>query len=272
MPLITVTRSLGSGGAEIARLVANKLNILLYDDEKFQEEAIKLGIRSKDLRSLDEKAPGLFDRILTNKPELYLDLMESVVYEVAKAGQGVIMGHGSQFLLGDFGCAFHVFIYASEACRIKNLRDRHDVTLELAEKVIYKNDHSQEGMWRYAFHREWKDLSLYDLIINTEKLGIDQAAKLIIDTAASQVIQECTMTALDAMERLSLTKRIEAALLKARFSLSFLHIEVPQVGSACLRGFVNTKEDRDRLIEVVKKVPGVSEVQAEIGYRPMAGI
>jgi cytidylate kinase len=272
MPLITITRSLGSGGAEIARCVAKKLDITLYDDEKLQKEAVKLGIRSNDLKSLDEKAPGLFDRIWTNKPELYLNLLESVVYEVSKAGRGVIIGHGSQFLLGEFGCALHVFIYASEACRIHILKERHDVTPEVAEKVIRKNDINQQGMWRYAFHREWNDLSLYDLIINTEKLGTDQAANLIIDTARSQVIQECTMTALDAMERLSVTKRIEAALLRAGFSLSFLHIDVPKKGIAYMRGLVEAGVEPDRLVEVVKKVPGVADVEIEIGYRPMTGI
>lgn len=272
MALVTITRSLGSGGTEIARLVAKELNIPLYDDNKFQEEAIRLGIRSEELKSLDEKTPGLFDRIWSNRPELYLDLMESVVYAVAKGGKGVIIGHGSQFLLQDFGCALHVFIYASEACRIQNVKKSYNVTAEVAEKVIHKSDHEQHGMSRYAFHRAWNDLWLYDLLINTEKLGIDLGTKLIVETALSQVIEECSLTALDAMDRLSLTKRIEAALLRANFSLSFLHIDVPKKGVAYLRGFVDGREERDHMVKVVGKVSGVSEVRTEIGYRPMASV
>jgi hypothetical protein len=72
----------------------------------------------------DEKAPGLFSRLLSHKPEVYLDLLEVLIYEVARHGKGVILGHGAQFLLWDFGCALHVCIYASESTRIQNLTDQ----------------------------------------------------------------------------------------------------------------------------------------------------
>ena len=112
MSLITITRSMGSGGMQVARRVADELKFELYDDRRLQEEAIKMGI-PEDLKSLDEKAPGLFDRILTHKPALYTDLMEAVVYEVARRGQGIILDHGAHMLLQDFGCALHVRINAS---------------------------------------------------------------------------------------------------------------------------------------------------------------
>jgi hypothetical protein len=94
MSLITITRSIGCEGALIARRVSDELKLDLYDDKRIQEEAIKMGI-PEDLKSLDEKAPGLFDRLLTHKPSLYLDLMESVVYKVSQQGQGVILDHGA---------------------------------------------------------------------------------------------------------------------------------------------------------------------------------
>ena len=73
-----------------------------------------MGVRSEDLKSLDETAPGLFDRILGKKPDWYLDIMEAVVYKVSRQGQGVIIGHGSQMLLRDFGCALHIRVHASQ--------------------------------------------------------------------------------------------------------------------------------------------------------------
>ena len=118
MPLITISHSIGSDGRAIAALIANKLNYGLYDDDKLQKMAKALGLYAEGLVSLDENAPGLFDRILSNKPELYLDYMESVVFEVARKGEGVIMGHGSQMLLRDFGCAFHARIHTSQSSRI----------------------------------------------------------------------------------------------------------------------------------------------------------
>ena len=93
MPLITISRGIGCGGMIIARLVAEGLKLELFDDRRLQEEAIKMGLRPENI---DENAPGFLDRILSKKPEIYLDYMESIIYEVAKRGEGVIIGHGSQ--------------------------------------------------------------------------------------------------------------------------------------------------------------------------------
>lgn len=74
MSLVTITRNIGCGGTTIARLVADGLKLELYDDHRLQEEAIKMGISPEVLKRLDEKAPGLFNRLLSHKPETYLDL------------------------------------------------------------------------------------------------------------------------------------------------------------------------------------------------------
>ena len=54
MSLITVTRSIASGGAAVARRVAETLDIPLYDDDRLQAEAVRMGIRSEDLKNLEE--------------------------------------------------------------------------------------------------------------------------------------------------------------------------------------------------------------------------
>ena len=87
MSLITITASIGCGAMIIAGQVAKGLGIELYDDDRLQEEAVKMGLSSKDLKSLDEKAPGLFNRLLRRRPDVYLELMAAVVYAVARRGQ-----------------------------------------------------------------------------------------------------------------------------------------------------------------------------------------
>ena len=102
MHLITISRGVGCGGMVIARLVAEELKVPLYDDHKLQQEAIGMGIRPDEVRELEEKSPGFFDLLMSHKPEIYLNYMEALIYEVDKRGTGVIMGHGSQMLLADF--------------------------------------------------------------------------------------------------------------------------------------------------------------------------
>lgn len=224
-----------------------------------------MGLKSDELEDIDEKVPGLFDRIFTQKPHVYLDLLEAVVYEVARGGQGIIMGHGSQILLRDFGCALHVRVYASKAFRIKHIMEQQGLNKEVATKMINRSDGQQGGFLRFSFHMDWNDLSLYDLVVNREKMGADLAAQLIIESARSNEIQECSLTALEAMERLSLTKKVEASILKNSINLQNLHIEVHDQGVVEVGGWTDSEATKKQLLGVVKSVPGVSDVQFKVG-------
>jgi cytidylate kinase len=248
----------------IARQVAEGLNIELYDDERQQAEALELDIPSDYLGSMDKKAPGFFDRILGKKPDVYLDVMEAVVYRASRHGQGVIIGHGSQMLLQDFGCALHIRIHASMARRIHNLMSSQNLSQQNAEKLIRKNDRERHGFFSFAFQRDLNDPSLYDLILNTEKIGDEAAVKFIIELASSDEISSCSLTALDAMEKRSQTKKVEAVLLDSDINLSMLHIEAPEKGVVRINGLTSTQDEKDRIFKVMQEMPEITDFRSKI--------
>jgi cytidylate kinase len=213
MPLITISRGIGSGGMVVARLVSEDLKVELFDDNRLHQEAGKMGIRAEEVKGLDEKAPVFFDHLLRSRSEIYLNYMEALIYEVAKKGEGVIIGHGSQLLLRDFECALHVHIYADDSTRIRNLMHQRRISQEAAKKLIHRSDHEQGGFFRFAFHMDWNNPSLYDLIINTGQIGLDLTAEIIMHAARSDRMKTCSLAAVGAMERLRLKKRAHAALL-----------------------------------------------------------
>ena len=270
MALITISQSVGSGGEKIAKRVANDLNLVLYDDTRLQEAAVKMGVPEAELDRLDEKAPGLFDRMLSKKPEVYLDMMEAVVYDIAHQGKGVILGHGSQILLRDFNCALHVYIHAPASSRVKYIMEQRGIGKDAAEKFIRKSDNQQKGFFQFAFYLDWNDPSLYDLTINTEKMGIDSAVALITEAARSDTVLACSLTAVDAMERISQEKKIEAALLENDINLVLLNIEVPEIGVAHISGSVYTSGDVKKISQIVKEVDGISEVKNDTVAMPAA--
>lgn len=264
MSLITITSGIGCEEMTIAQEVAHGLGVRLYDDQRLQEKAIEMGLSAEDLRGLNEKAPGLFNRLLRRKPEIYLNLLEALVYEVARQGEGIVFGHGAQLLLQDFGCALHVRIYASEPSRIKNLMDRQGMSQEGAKKIIQKSDNERKGFLQFAFQMDWDDPSLYDLIINRDKLDVNSAATLIMDVAKSEAIKACSIAALESMERMSLLKKVHAAILKNSISPLEFQIEIPENGVVQITGSLNPLESESNLLEVVKGVQGVKEVRSEI--------
>jgi hypothetical protein len=144
---------------------------------------------------------------------------------------------------------------------------------EATEKLIHKTDNEQRGFLQFAFHINWNDPSLYDLVINRDKLSTDLAAKLVIEAARSQEIKECSMTALESMERLSLSRRVDAAILESNlghdvFSRDMFHIEVPEKGVVHITGATHMQGAEERLLKVVKGVPGVTEVRSEVVVMP----
>ncbi|MBN1105921.1 MAG: cytidylate kinase-like family protein [Deltaproteobacteria bacterium] len=271
MALITITGGVGSGIEKIANLVSRKTKLELFDDKRLAQEAVKMGIRSEDLKGMNEKAPGFFDSLF-HTPELYLDLLESVVYAVSGSGQGIIIGHGSQILLREFGCAFHVLIHASDAFRVEQVMQNLGLRKDSAEKVVQKSDNERRGFLRYAFQMDWNDPSLYDLVVNTEKLGIEGGAELIEKALGLQVLQECSLNALETMQRMTLLKKVQAALLKARIgSRSFFNIESPENGTIEITGFATSDEQKKAVMKIVKGVPGVVKVKGSLGVLPPSG-
>lgn len=269
MSLVTITASIGCGGVNIARLVSEQLKLELFDDRRLEQEALRVGVRPDDLRDMDEKAPGLFSRMWSKRPQAYLDLLQAAVLEVAKEGNGVIFGHGSQILLRDFGCALHVGITASESFRIERLMSAQDLSREAAEKLIHKRDSDRKGFFEFAFHRDFTDPSLYDIVIHRDKVSTELAAKLITEAARSDEMQECSLTALDSMDRLSLTRRVEAAVMENALTGSLIHpdilnIEVREKGVVHVTGAIQSPDGKANILKVIEAVPGVTEARSEL--------
>jgi cytidylate kinase len=264
MPLVTITHSFGSSGPAIAREVAQNLAVELFDDDKLQHVALDMGVHKYELGGLAEKVPGMLDRLLTSKPQLYLDLLESVIYQVARRGEGVIIGHGSQLLLRDFGCALHVRIQADRQRRVESIVEQQGISRSAADRQVRKADDAQRGFMRYAFQMDPDDLSLYDLVVNSEKFGVSTAAALITAAARSDDVGACSLMALDAMKRLSLEKQVHAALIKDGADPFEVDVFVPVTGTVVLTGLVRSQEEEKRLVEIAGNLPDVTDVQSEL--------
>ena len=268
MPLITITQSIGCDGLAVDKRVAEVLVVGLYDDSKLREEAIKMGLDAEKLEGMQEKASTWFNRLMGDKPEVYASLMGSVIYETARSGEGVIIGHGSQMLLQDFSCAMHVLVTATKDRRTSNLMNLMNLSREAAEKVIQKSDSQNKEFFQYVFHRDWDDPSLYDLCVNPGKIGIDRASQTIVDTAGYPELKACNIYALEAIERLSLAKRIEASLSELDLKPLGLGVEVPEKGVVHISGIIYNHEDKERIPKVVRGIPGVERVDMDVMVMP----
>jgi cytidylate kinase len=264
MPLITITDSFGSKGNEIGQSVAQDLGVGLFDDKRLQDIVAEFGGSARAEYRFDQQSPGFWERLRGREPQVYLDTMEAAVYDVARKGDGVIIGHGSQMLLRDFTCAFHVRLLSDFNVRVDNLVASQGMNRNTAEKVIAKYDKSQKAFFRYAFQIDLDTPSLYDLVINMGKLKKRTITNLILESVQSDDVQSCSLDALSSMKKLSLERKIHAELLNNNIDISTLNIAVPEIGKAHITGVAVSQEEKGRIAEIVENVSGISHVDSDL--------
>jgi cytidylate kinase len=202
VPVVTISRELGAGGADVARIVATASHAQLVDRELISEVARRLELDEPEVAAEEERPTSLVDRLLrqfqyvemANAPgweppyedprfdprKAVTELTADVIREIAKSGNAVIVGRGGAFVLKDAPRAFHVFLHASEPARRRRIMERFELSDEAAARQIHETDANRAAYIRQLHHADWRDLHHYHLVIDTERLGIERTAEVIL--------------------------------------------------------------------------------------------
>ena len=207
-PLITVTRQYAAGGSDVARLVAGALGWTVIDNEFVDEVARRAGLPPEEVAQKEERAPSLLTRIARNLaaassaemsagttagtaalPEAeaeeatILRVTDRVIREAATHGRAVLVGRGAQAVLAERPNALHVYLVASKAWRMKVAVDHLGVDPAQVERVLEDTDRDRDRYVKAHYGRARQDASHYDLTLNTERLGFEGAADVIVSEA-----------------------------------------------------------------------------------------
>ena len=266
MHFISITRKMGTNGSEIARRVANQLQYSFYDTEAIETAAREMGFLN-DVKAVDEKVPSLFERLFSHQPEIQLDHLNAIIYELASRGNAVFLGRGSHILLRPFKCALHVRVTASLEKRIQNLVGR-GFRKDVAIKAIHQSDHEREAFIKFAFGVDWDNPELYDMVLNMDNVTVDLAADIVVHTARTEEIQARSLDAMESLKMMGLARRAEAALVEAGFSSTSLSVAVVEPGKIRLTGPVAGESTKTKAEEILKGVKGIESVDNELEVIP----
>jgi cytidylate kinase len=272
MHFITFSRLLGTNGEEIAKKVAARLGYRLVDTEDIDNKAREMGFL-ESVAEMDEKAPSFLKRVFSNRPNINLARLNSIIDELGKEGNAVFIGRGGHILLKNFGCALHVRVVASRKTRIRNLVER-GYEEKNAEHAIEQSDQDRGGFMQFAFGVDWNDSKLYDLVLNVDKVGLDSAEETVVSLAESGDIKSCSLQSLEVLGNQALASRAEAAIMEAGLSYGInttVFVSVEEPGNVKLSGFVYNDEAKASAEETVKGVKGVEGVENEIRVLPPEG-
>ena len=182
MAIITISRELGSGGEEIAARVADKLGFSLVDKPQIEQFLKEYDLDEIDLDQIDERSPE-FPAQGDSDQELYVDLIRSFIVDLAEEEYLVVLGRGGQFIFRDFSDTLHVRVTASWELRIKRIADAFHVGQQEAARLLRRSDRERAQYVHHFYQGDWADLSLYDLVLRTDRIELDGAVALIVRSA-----------------------------------------------------------------------------------------
>ncbi len=263
MNFITFSEMSGSRGEDIARQVAAELKYSFFGDQELFAAATRDNFFARP-EEFDERGPTFFERIFSEKPKIYLDRLQAVIYDEARKGDTVFFGRGGHLLLNAFGCALHVLVTGSEEKRIETVMARGGVEKEVARKVLRRSDRNKGDFIRFAFDEDWLDPKLYDLVINTDKLGIASAVSLVVKAATSDEIGTCGIDSIDLLGRLSLQRKVESALLELDINQSHVFTNVEGSETIRISGLAASQSEKEMIEEKVRRVAGSKSVINDI--------
>lgn len=182
--VITISREYGSGGRYIAKLVAEKLKIKLYDKDFIKELTNETGLDSSYIENIEQKRTLLdnfnsgYYQSLSNSDELFLE-EANLIKKLTSKNSCVIVGRCADFILKDNKNLIKIFIYSDMESKIKRAIKYYNIPKKDAKKEIEKINKLRKNHYKYYTNREWNNPENYDLCLNSDSLGVEKCAEVI---------------------------------------------------------------------------------------------
>jgi cytidylate kinase len=208
VPVITIGRQFGAGGATVGHMLAQELKADFLDSQIIDEAARRLQLPKEEVEAEDEQPGSLLARLLvalgsaTTEPlipaeatawtppnagptfdtrKAVLNITQNVIEEAARSGNVVIVGRGGAYLLRDFPGALHIFLRAAEAVRVKTIMARFNIASEdEARRRMKQTDENWTSYIKQVYGHDRNHPAHYDLVLDTGRLGYDATVDAVL--------------------------------------------------------------------------------------------
>jgi cytidylate kinase len=189
--VVCISRTMGAGGEEIGRLVAERLGFRYVDEEIVRQAAEKGHISAADVADAERRKSSL-RRLLesmgsgsaaetyglaptapdAHEPEDLRGLIRDAIEEAAGRGNVVIVAHAASFALAERDDVLRVFVTASAETRAGSY-----------EGSVKDSDAARADYLRRFYGVERELPTHYDVVVNTDRLSTEQAADIVVHAA-----------------------------------------------------------------------------------------
>ena len=264
MPLVAMTREMGSLGKDVAAGVAARSNRKVVYHEIIEPIASKMRLRKSHVeRFLDGRA-GLWEKLTTDKTSLSIFTADETFRFLRDGQTAVIRGWGAVHLLRNIPHVVRVRICAPLETRVHRMMERLATDKrETVESEINMSEEAHSAITKRHFGVNWRDPELYDLVLCTERLSVEECVDEIDGMMQRKCFQE-TEDSRRMVESLSTEWAVRSALRRdERTSRTHVTIESDN-GTLRLMGVVDTQTEANAAGELAAAVEGVKQVDNQL--------
>ena len=263
MAIVTISRGTYPGGIGVAEKLASELGHPCIGLEVVRDAAQASGVDEGELLTTREEPPRYGEKKPGRIPA-HLNLVRTALLRRAQTGNLVYHGYIGHLLLRGISHVLRVRIITGTEKRIAMLMKDQDMSEKKATAHLKKVD-AQLAKWtRFLYGVDWQDPSLYDVVLNLDRISIDGAAATLAQMTRLDEFQP-TPESRKAFEDLCLSSEVWAALSKDTRTRGANIRASADAGTVFVTGVAANYETADLIEEVAAQVEGVREVDNQVG-------
>ncbi len=196
--IITISRQFGTGGHEIGKELARRLDVKLLDKQILNAVASRMKTVEDAVEKIELRNP-LWRDDFTNFYRTYMMHAEyngmekdktshslfraqaDVIRCIAEEESCIIIGRCGFDIFADHPNALKIFIHSSLDCRKRRIAEKYDISEQDAAAMIVDNDFSRELYTKTFTGRDWCDARNYDISLDVRSFGVNGAVNFLMN-------------------------------------------------------------------------------------------
>ena len=186
--IIAISRQFGSGGRTIGKLLAEQLNIPLYDREIISQVAKESGfaesyVEEKGEYGSSDKAAGMFINrscysSASNEDTIW-NFQTKFIKEHAEKEPCIIIGRCADYILRNRLDVLRVFIHADMKERIKRISEVYKINDSDPEKLLHQKDKRRAAYYEFYTDIKWGDTKNFHITLDSSAFGIEKCVQIL---------------------------------------------------------------------------------------------
>ena len=186
--IIAISRQFGSGGRTIGKLLAEQLNIPLYDREIISQVAKESGfaefyVEEKGEYGSSDKAAGMFINrscysSASNEDTIW-NFQTKFIKEHAEKEPCIIIGRCADYILRNRLDVLRVFIHADMKERIKRISEVYKINDSDPEKLLHQKDKRRAAYYQFYTDIKWGDTKNFHITLDSSAFGIKKCVQIL---------------------------------------------------------------------------------------------